>query len=559
MKEGLKNCRLFVKYFVIAFMTGLISSPLYSVTVSWGQDSQNFDLYAIDRLKVSTLPTDKSLSIERGNFPLSLDEKMDSLYISFDKDQLSLQSGTVLKAEYKVKNFPDSIKEAGSFEYPGHELLVAPADFMFLNKGIQSGDFSIYFRMKVYQQKNTMEIIKKIGYFEGRAQGFRAAWQSEYIYFEFFNFFHGENQVEKKLKISARDKISDTGFHEILLQYKEEDGSLSLYIDRVEQEKIFVTDDKTTRGTILDPGFHRWDNSPLVIGRNFLGALDEMIFSNKVLSLDSYSGKYPEVSRKGVRFEQTPGIAVSKVIELPYSASKVETLTYQASIPEGANVDFYYRYSDKVFNEEESEENLPYQLRMKNFIPFRARYIQWKAELYSDSTGVQTPVLTKVTFSYQDNLPPRPPENLMVVDSENGDNILLAFKRNLEVDVINGGRYLLYYGVRAYEPLGVIKFKELKKSDDGRLLGIPVTDNDIWVTNDVRYQNMLQIFINNELIEKNLVFYRSSPGQLNEYPLLQKKIPYYFWITACDNVWDDKVEHNDHESKPSNYVVIRIH
>ena len=540
-------------------MTGLISSPLYSVTISWGQDSQNFDLYTTDRLKVSTLPTDKSLSIERGNFPLSIDEKMDSLYISFDKDQLSLQSGAVLKAEYKVKKFPDSIKEAGSFEYPGHELLVAPADFMFLNKGIQSGDFSIYFRMKVYQQKNTMEIIKKIGYFEGRAQGFRAAWQSEYIYFEFFNFFHGENQVEKKLKISARDKISDTGFHEILLQYKEEDGSLSLYIDRIEQEKIYVTDDKTTKGTILDPGFHRWDNSPLVIGRNFLGALDEMIFSNKALSLDSYSGKYPEVSRNGVRFEQTPGVAVSKVIELPYSASKVDTLNYQASIPEGANVDFYYRYSDKVFNEEESEDNLPYQLRLKNFVPFRARYIQWKAELYSDSTGAQTPVLTKVSFSYQDNLPPRPPENLMVVESENGDNILLAFKRNLEVDVINGGRYLLYYGVKAYEPLGVIKFKELKKSDDGRLLGIPVTDNDIWSTNDVRYQNMLQIFINNELIEKNLVFYRSSPGHLNEYPLLQKKIPYYFWITACDNVWDDKIEHNDHESKPSNYVVIRIH
>jgi hypothetical protein len=160
-------------------------------------------------------------------------------------------------------------------------------------------------------------------------------------------------------------------------------------------------------------------------------------------------------------------------------------------------------------------------------------------------------------IQYSQRQKPLAPAELSVLESKN-QTVTLEFLRNMELDVVNGGRYHIYYGIKPYQPLGVIKYQSFQVSDDGSLRGVPITNTDKWFTQDQRYQNRIRITISNELISSNLAYFKNYPGLLYPYQVLQDNIPYYFWVTACDKYWSESLENSDHESKPSPYVIVRI-
>lgn len=526
--------------------------------MKWGEKNNPFELYFTEDIEVETLINgEQNLKLRRQAYPVSYEESLDTLQVSFDKKSTFFKSGEILKSEFKTRIFEDSIGEAASFEQPLHEMWVAPADFLFLNQDTNTGDFSIYFRMRPYQLKRRMDVLQKVGLFEGRKQGLFCGWEGGTLFYEFYNFFWDHDKPLSSLKISTRDSFQANHFYAAMLIYRQNDGSLTLYLDGVEQEKIFVTNNFSEHGRILVPRFHKWDRSPLIIGRNYLGALDDVVFSNRILPSDIISGKYNSVEKKGPMVFQRPGVAISNRIDLPVSQSKIERFKYSAAVPEGTDIKLFFRYSDTEFSPDKDELNFPYiPLTSEKLSNVRGKYFQWKAKLYSDASGEITPVITKVDLYYSVNPAPNSPGELSVLDSKNNE-VTLEFARSLDMGVVDGGRYHIYYGLKPYQPLGAIKYKSFQEHNNEKI-GVPISDEDKWITDDQRYQNRIKISVSNEMIMANFTYFRKNPELLYQYPLLQKNVPYYFWVTTCDNQWTEKLANSDHESKPSNYVVVRL-
>ena len=124
------------------------------------------------------------------------------------------------------------------------------------------------------------------------------------------------------------------------------------------------------------------------------------------------------------------------------------------------------------------------------------------------------------------------------------------------MDVINGGRYHIYYGIEPYKAMGLIRYKKIIDIDHNRRV-VAITDKDRYFTDDLRYQNRIYVELDNRMIRENSLYTKDKPGLQFSNPMLQKDIPFYFWVTACDNSYEETWEKSDHESKPSNFVIVR--
>ncbi|MDH5716889.1 MAG: hypothetical protein OEZ22_04530 [Spirochaetia bacterium] len=582
MKTGLKRSKIYVyknllnifhvKYFYVFFIIFTFISFNFSYisadSLSWGQKSSSFEIYKNENVKINIDKNGfQSLSLNRKSFLLSNEHQYNSLYLSFDLENINKKSinnkikivgGDLLKTNYKPIELPESVGYAASFEQPNHEIWIAPSKYMFLSSKEAIGDFSIFFMIQPYQLKRKMEIIKKMALFEGRKQGFRITWEKDKLVFNFINFFWDNNERPvNEIKLETKDLIELNKFQQILLQYHETKGVLILYLNGIEQERIYTTDNFNYKGSILKPSFHKWDNSPLILGRNFLGALDEVIFLNGILPVSNDIGSYGTLKNNGRLYYQKPGIVISKIVQLPYSNSEILNIDYKSAEKNGSKVNVFIRHSNNPFNENLNEMEMPfYKVNKIDKNNFKTKYIQWKAEFYSDAQGQNSPEIHHIELNYRDNLPPNPPRDLSVLNL-NENEVTLHFLRNSEMDVINGGRYHIYYGIKPFEPLGVIRYKDFTSKSNNNYEGITINDKDRWISSDLRYQNRIKININNDVIQKNHYYTQDKPHLQYEYPLLQKNIPFYFWVTSCDNSWTESSEFADHESEPSNFVVVR--
>lgn len=553
--------------FIILFLFTAISHEyIYAGVLTWGKKSAAFDIFEKKGIKIITDKNGfQTIEMSRKSYELSEMQRYNALYVSFDKTHegafpekyINIVGGSLLKSNFNSVEFSDSVKEAASFEQPQHEVWISPAEYIFLNSEEDLENFSIAFMIRPYQLKRNMELMKKVALFGGKKQGIRAAWENDRLVFKFINFFRKDGIPVPEINIFTQDTIKINSFQRVILQYHENRGVLILYLNGIEQNRIYVTDNFSPSGTILRPSFHPWDKSPLIIGRNFLGAIDELIFANYILSIDNDTGTYGMLKRNGRQFIQTPSTAISKIIELPYSASEILNVNFEGSEERDTRILSYIRFSNRPFPENLSEKEFPFENTENiNLREQKAKYIQWKVEFYSDSSGIKTPELNQVKISYRENPPPNAPRGLMAEETKE-ESVKLHFLRNAEMDVIKGGRYHIYYGIKPYEPLGIIRYKDFIKNNENNYEGVTISDNDKWETEDLRYQNRIIIEITNDMILKNFHYTKKIPKLRMEYPLLQKNIPYYFWITSCDSDWTEDIEFADHESKPSNVVTAR--
>ena len=547
-------------------------SAAEAVEKTWGNRKNPFQFVFLQNLKVHTDKNgNQQITLKRRRFKLSQQTQVDSLYASFDNlstqagnlrsKELSLAAGVrggkVIKAFFRAVNYPDSIGDSISFEQPQHQVWIDVPEYLFLNQSSRSGDFSIYFRLRPYQLKQEMEIFRKLGLFEGRRRGLRCMWKKGRLTFEFLNIFSLPDQLLKRVSISTKDPLVINRFQGVLLQFRERDGSLTLHLQGQEQNRIYVTSTGRPGGSNYILAFHKWDRSPLIIGKNYLGALDEMIFSNRVLQPDALVGGFGATQKTGNHYDQQPGTAISSIYELPYSQSQLYKLDYQARLPANSYLAMFYRISDRPFPPSLSEYEMPFKrVRPADRKLSRGRYVQYKLKFYADPEGQASPSLSRVNLAATDNRPPQAPR-LREVASVGDREVTLRFLRNAEMDVINNGRYHVYYGVKPGVALGVLRFKKITTQPDRGYLPIPLTDKDRLFTNDLRYQNRIKVVINNEVIREHIAYIKDKPSLRYEYPLLQNRVPYYFWVTACDNAYSEKPEHADHESAPSNHVVAR--
>lgn len=511
---------------------------------------------------ITSKENEKHIILKRQSYQLNDKQKLNSLSFFFDSDSIdgfsNVQKNLIESASYRPRRYPDSSGYSAGFDLLRHRIILDLPQFIFLSRSDSTGDFSIQMNIRFSQLGRSMEIFRKIGIFEGRKQGIRAIFENNNIVFEFYNLFWNQDIPLELWKIRSRDAINENRFYSVLLNYNESDGSLTLYLDGLEQARFFLTANFAKGGTILTPKFHRWDRSKMLIGENFFGAIDDLILSNEILPYQQNAGTYGMVKRIGNRFEQSNGVFISKRIQMKFSSGKLADFVPQAEIPPSTQLDFFVRSSDIPFKENTPEKQFPFQKIISNKTSSSGffatgKYYQWKAVFFSNANGSETPLLKGVSLTEVENPPPASPQNLQVVATTE-DSVTLRFLRNSEVDVISGGRYHVYYGIEPYKPLGILRYK--KVSSDLKTL-IPFSNSDMEKTQDLRFQNYIQVKVSNETIKENIVYTRNHPQWIFDYPLLQKNIPLYFWVTALDNAYTEEPQHSDHESLPSNAVLVR--
>ena len=577
----------------ISFLLSLSSfhiSSVYAGEFVWGGSGKPFTYFQKNDLQINTVGRgDENIKIKKISYEFKKSDWFENIHLSFDEqDRLDYlkrrfeNTHRLLKASYKTRYYPDSVRSSASFESPGHQIWLIPPKYSFLSQTKHLGDFSILFLIKPHTGNKNMNVFYKTGFFEGRKHGISCLFQERHLVFQFYNLFWLSDSSLPLFEIKTKEQLTVSGFHKVLLQYEESKGRLRLFLDSIEQKVVYLTKTGKPGGDRYIARFHPWDKSPLIIGKNFLGALDEMIFSNRLLPSpysphnDTFS--YGATQKIGSRFYQKSGSLTSKVYQIPYSNSTISQFDYVVNEPPGSDIRFYVRFADQPFlpdapefqnpfreiQPQESRESTSFvtEIGQKNintsFYSFKERnlgkgkYFQWKAVFYPDPLGKHTPVLDRVRLIFQENPPPSPPQNLEVVSSERG-RVTLRFSRNSELDVLQGGRYHLYYGIKPDEALGVIRYQRVNASEK-----VTISDKDQLMTDDLRYQNRIQITVDNQMIYENLVYTKTKPYFNYEYPLLQKGISYYFWVTACDNAYNESIESFDHESKPSHYVTTRI-
>lgn len=587
MKEGLIKLQKWKKAGPIinlpktAFFFIFFVHSVFGEVYEWG-GSQKFDYHSIKNINVVESERRNYLQLKRFSVDLSEKDLHDSLYINFNESfldlsrrnnpiknerHLALLGEKVIKADYRIIRAKDTIGNAASFELQNHTLWMRMPDYLFFNQRDKISDFSIYFRLKFYKLRQSAEFFSRYGFYDGRKTGIAGTWDKEKIKFEFFHFFSNKSKRIPYFEIYTRDIIEKNQYYNIMLRYQAAEGSLTLFLNGIEQNKVYVTSTGRSNGTVFKPAFHRWDRSPVVLSRNFIGSIDEVIFSNRILSLDPSAGNYGKIYEQNNRYAQKKGIILGNVHKLQYSRSKITRIEYHSDEPSSSDVDLFFRSSNKPFRADTDESILPFRKisenqRVKDNKTKRppneeAKYYQFKAVLFADSSGENTPSLDSVKMHYLDNPPPAAPKFLSAYKvSEN--EVRLVFMRNNEMDVLNGGKYMVYYGVRPFEPLGKIYYKDII-SNSGVIKKVSFNDkNDRLKTDDLKMQNRIMVTINNDIILKNLIYIRNKPHLYYKNPPLQKGIPYYFWVTSTDSAWDEDPEFFDHESKPSNSIVVRV-
>jgi hypothetical protein len=189
----------------------------------------------------------------------------------------------------------------------------------------------------------------------------------------------------------------------------------------------------------------------VVLGDKYNGALDELRMSRDFV--DS-----PQTDRYLTGFA-TKGTAISRILDLRFAGSFIETITARATRAGDTALVYSYRMAETIryqwnFDgttdkslaqapEEEQDSWTRFEPGDKLFSGLSGRYLQLRIDLLPSGTGKQTPRLTELTVNASPNLPPPSPSGLEVT-AGNG-TLELRWKPVMQGKVDG---YLVFFGTR---------------------------------------------------------------------------------------------------------------
>ncbi|MCS6985004.1 MAG: hypothetical protein NZM25_07780 [Leptospiraceae bacterium] len=548
MKKGYKSWTLFLlKLFILPSLSAIQK-------FQWGGRTP-FDAHRLHQVEIITGQKKrqvlqlKPLGYQsQPQYPLA-----DEIYLSFEEAPESYSRKELfVHALFEREKLPGAVGYAAVFRFGHHKLSMKLPPSFFLYDKTSVGGFSLFFLVKPNTLRTKVPLVEKVSYLGGQKYGLGVYAEKELVKAYLWNLFHSSQGISYSFELKGKDPLSIYEFNAILLLYNEATKSLALYLNGKEQDIVYTTQSLAMSGSPLYMKNHEAERSELVLAQGFSGAIDELIFTKNLLSPDFSPQLYAGTIKSPHFPQEKGGEFLSKVYDIGFSASEIRELRYQATRPAGTQLYLYLRTSDAPFDPQLSEEILPF-VKVSDKTTYRGRYFQYRVDFYPDAMGRLSPTLEAVEVVANPNPPPERPRGLMAEDV--GENfVVLSFWRNQEIDVMHGGRYHIYYGLRPYEPLGVIRYAYVEVSDYG-VHTKTINDRD---HRSEKSPNRIVFRINNDIIMQNLLYARRRPHLSHDYPLLQRNTPYFFWVTACDNAFQEESLYLDHESPPSEPLLVRL-
>ena len=408
------------------------------------------------------------------------------------------------------------------------------------------GDFSIEMWIKPTHLSWKNTIFKKHGlessFTNNNNQKIEIFLNQNRIHFLCQNLFQNAGGNPKSIALTSRTELQNNEWVHLHISYNAENGKVGMFINGKEENVRYAKD---LQG-IWAASMGILDRSPIVIGESYTGAIDEFRITNRPLNNESEIrfSRYSPLDFNPVHLigKQSDGIALSDVITLPNSQiSKSARLRYESLEPEGTQLNFWIRYSNKSFQKNQSQEEIPWHLirnETQNIPEFT--HIQWKTKLRSNPEGSATPVLKDIRIDYTPYQKPVAPRNLKTIDSLSVDaRVCLDWIRNPESEMQSGG-YIIYYGVRSKEYYGKLMHIDENKTRTINVVAlndIPLSEEEsrkktirpIAFKKDLA--NHIRLIIDNNLIEKNIISNIRNGSDIR-MPFLENNRTYYFSVSA---------------------------
>ncbi len=326
------------------------------------------------------------------------------------------------------------------------KIKVLDNSFFFISNPLGSFtiDFYIY-PTSIYDDSEIIGWRSPVVLFDGEYAGIRCYFKNGRLTWSFEKVFFDSKGNPVDFKISEIYDEIPYEWHYHALIYNSSNGLMTLMRDGKTVGLKWLTENFREDGTLLRGKITRYIKEPIILGRSFLGYMDEFRVSRGIRSINP--GLY-----------RSRGYVISDVLEIG-RGSKIIRVKWESSEEMGTLVKIYYRLSDVFFPpdaeeteaETEGKSFLGWRLAYNGTViqqPPRGRFLQWKAELFGTANRY-TPLLDSLEFLVELDRPPLPPLLMEAKPLDGG--VRLKWVKNKEKDVAG---YRIYYGPSSHYYFG---------------------------------------------------------------------------------------------------------
>jgi len=275
---------------------------------------------------------------------------------------------------------------------------------------------------------------------DGEFCGLRAFFENGILKWEFKNLFGDKNNNFVDITIKENVPTPVNEWHHHAIYYNSKNGLLTLFYDGKISGLKWLTKSGYQDSTLLKGRFSRTLNVPLIIGKNFLGYIDEFRIKRVVKEvMPTYRTFEKKLFDLGEYKES--GEIESNVIDLGSKGIKLIKAFWESIEENGTAIRVYYRCSNIYFQEKnEKIEWIQLKNNIVNETISKGRFFQWKAKLYG-TEGKYTPYLLSLNIEFETDPFPQVPYLIRAVPLHKG--VRLLWIKNKENDIKG---YKVYYG-----------------------------------------------------------------------------------------------------------------
>ncbi len=270
-----------------------------------------------------------------------------------------------------------------------------------------------------------------------------------------------DSDADSRVELRARSPLIPRAWSHHLVRFDGDTGLVEYLVDGRPEATAYATATGREGGTVFEPAIGA--AAPLEFCPEYSGLADELRISRGFVDEPSLRPFGPDSAA-----------VVSPVADFGYGHSRLVAVDAEYRTPGMASVEFAYRIADSWAGW--SGDTPPWiPLRPGEALPdsVRGRYVQVKAELYPDGSGLASPSLSSITLRFEADPPPPPPARLVAYPKDGA--VELHWTKVPAADLAG---YLVYYGDRPGEYFGMGADQGPSPIDAGdtttlRVTGIP--------------------------------------------------------------------------------------
>lgn len=486
---------------------------------------------------------------------------------------------TLLTLDFENKKSPGNLDSSNYFRGKQSARFNGKSDLIEIPRGKSSlflepeirEPFYISIFVNPSSQSGSAILLNKSIFRSGQEFGFRLSLEQSKLELWIDRMIQTESGILLSTKLNSQHSIPPRKWSHIILEFAPAKNLILLYINGLETARydgLAIAKDRVTGFS-----FHPDDTTPLYLGRNFYGNMDELLIASGTPNASHLFAEYMEVDLNlDSKFvSQALGIGLSPVYKTDISHAYLSKFSMDSKLPKNSIVEVWFRSSLYPFGAYESEykKGLAWRRLKENELDSICNsetvksesskpcftYYQWKFVLRSDPEGFHSPSVSNFKYKVNHNLPPKKITGLKfneVASNLDEPKICMSWVASEEENVWNGGGYILYYGFKENEVAGTIHYhnannrkkellpnaEKLNLKDEAKSTRVSIISS--CVDNGILLKNAESIEP-----EKNLPFLR--PG-----------ITTYFWVSATNSFWSENGPGKDQISPKSKPISVTI-